>query len=125
MQQGDLLGLLDKESRVWVHALPNSPTRSLLDDISFHVVVALRIGAVVCQPRTYQCGVRFSTGGHHGLSCKQRLAEETAITLKDVIKRALVLAGIQSTLEPQDLTKPTKSGRTDFGDRRPGRSSPT
>ena len=78
-------------SLLWEHSLT----------LSLWVVVALRVGASVCEWHKCQCGSMMDTLGHHGLSCcfsARRSFRHSASN--DVLKWALYGAGIPSVLEP-------------------------
>ena len=70
------------------------------------ITIALRLGALICQPHRCRCGAMVDARGLHPLSCRYsagRLPRHAA--LNDVIKRALTTAGIPSNLEPPGLDR--------------------
>ena len=75
-----------------------------LDDTSFRIAVAIRLGAPVCTPHQCICGAPVEGAGLHGLSCRKssgRIARHSAIN--GLIKTALSAAEVPSRLEPQGL----------------------
>ncbi|OWA54844.1 hypothetical protein BV898_19237 [Hypsibius exemplaris] len=93
-----------KESGAWLNALPIPSLGNLLNDNSLRVSVALRFGALVCQPHVCQCGARVNADGQHGLSCQKSAGRPCRhSSMNDIVKRALVTAGVQSILEPTGL----------------------
>ena len=68
--------------------------------------VALRIGAVVCQPHRCRCGREVDSLGHHSLSCVYSAGRNPRhAALNDIVKRAFATAGIPSHLEPRGLDR--------------------
>ncbi|KAF2890502.1 hypothetical protein ILUMI_15672 [Ignelater luminosus] len=57
------------ESGAWLQAIPSSHIGTLMDNYSFRVCVALRIGSPVCRPHNCVCGAQVSVDGRHGLHC--------------------------------------------------------
>lgn len=101
-----LLALQEPESNAWLNALPSSTLGNLLDDSTFRISVALRLGQPICEPHTCTCGEIVNKFGHHGLSCKKsagRLARHRLIN--DIIKRSLVSAGFPAQLEPSGICR--------------------
>ena len=96
-----LLAAACGESGSWLHALPTPSLGTLLDPDSFRVAVALRVGAVVCEPHPCRCGQMMDARGLHGLSCKYSAGRHPRhAALNDVVRRSLQSAGIPSILEP-------------------------
>jgi hypothetical protein len=96
-----LLAAASRESGLWLHAIPSPSLGTLLDPESFRIAIALRIGAVVCEPHSCRCGRMMDSRGLHGLSCKFSAGRHPRhAALNDVIRRALQSAGIPSILEP-------------------------
>ncbi|OWA52982.1 hypothetical protein BV898_17420 [Hypsibius exemplaris] len=91
----------------WLNALPTPSLGNLLDDDCLRITVALRLGAAVCQPHRCQaCGREVREDGHHGLSCAfgiSRGSRHSAIN--EVIKRAIVSAGVPAIREPPGLCR--------------------
>ncbi|KAF2891155.1 hypothetical protein ILUMI_15018, partial [Ignelater luminosus] len=57
------------ESGAWLQAIPSSHIGTLMNNNSFRVCVALRIGSPVCRPYNCICGAQVSVDGRHGLHC--------------------------------------------------------
>lgn len=77
-----------------------------MDDSTFKVAIALRLGCKLCQPHSCVCGSTVDTYGHHALSCiKSPGRFSRHFMINDIIKRALVSAGIPSILEPTGLSR--------------------
>ena len=91
----------------WVQTTPIPSLGLHIDDETFRIAVALRLGLVIYSYEPQQCrlcGHTVDKLGHHGLSCKKsagRFPRHAA--LNDVIKRALSSAGVPSILEPVGL----------------------
>ena len=95
-----------RESGLWLHALPTPSLGTLLDPETFRVAVALRVGAVVCEPHSCRCGRLMDARGLHGLSCKYSAGRHPRhAALNDVVRRALQSAGIPSILEPVGIDR--------------------
>lgn len=93
-------------SGAWLNAFPVSSIGMLLDRDTLRTAVALRVGADVCAPHHCRCGALMNARGLHALSCQLsagRLPRHAA--LNDVIKRALLSAGMPSVLEPPGLDR--------------------
>ncbi|KAF2890845.1 hypothetical protein ILUMI_15328 [Ignelater luminosus] len=58
-----------QKSGAWLQAIPTSNIGTLMDNNSFRVCVALRIGSSVCRPYNCICGAQVSVHGRHGLHC--------------------------------------------------------
>jgi hypothetical protein len=101
-----VLASASRESGLWLHALPSPALGTLLDPESFRVAVALRVGAVVCEPHTCRCGRPMDARGLHGLSCKYSAGRHPRhAALNDVVRRALQSAGVPSMLEPVGIDR--------------------
>ena len=101
-----LMATAQKESGAWFNALPVSSLGTLQDPESFRVVIALRVGAGVCNPNSCRCGGRMDSRALHGFSCKYsagRFPRHSA--MDDMIKRALQKAGLSSVFEPPGLDR--------------------
>jgi hypothetical protein len=101
-----LLGVTGNKSGAWLNALPSPTLGTLLDNDSFRVAIALRIGAPICCPHTCQCGASVNTLGTHGLSCRFSAGRRFRhAEVNDLIRRAFVSAGIPSLLEPSGVSR--------------------
>jgi hypothetical protein len=95
-----------KESGCWLNAIPIPSLGNLLDDSTLRISIALRLGAEVCRPHKCQCGGQVDLYGHHGLSCKRSAGRSSRhSSLNEVLKRALVSAGVQAIREPPGLER--------------------
>ncbi|KAF2899322.1 hypothetical protein ILUMI_06853 [Ignelater luminosus] len=89
------------ESGAWLQAIPSSHIGTLMDNNSFRVCVALRIGSPVCRPYNCICGAQVSVDGRHGLHCGKgsgRFSRHNE--LNDILKRSLSSMGMPCLLEP-------------------------
>ncbi len=89
---------------MWLNALPLANVGLKLDDASLSVAVALRLGVSAVHPHTCKCGASVLADGHHGLSCVRSAGRQSRhAVVNDLIKRALVSAGVQNIREPTGL----------------------
>ena len=75
-------------------------------DDTLTVLVALKIGAPVCEPHVCRCGANFNTLGLHNLACRfsaGRLARHAE--LNDAVKRPLQASGVPCLLEPPGISR--------------------
>jgi hypothetical protein len=101
-----LLGVIGNKSGAWLNALPSPMLGTLLNNDSFRIAIALRIGAPICCPHTCQCGAMVNIYGTHGLSCRFSAGRRFRhAEVNDLIKRAFVSAGIPSLLEPSGVSR--------------------
>lgn len=85
-------------------ARPCSSLVTKLNKSSLRIAIALRLVALVCSPHTCVCGESVDRTGIAGLGCHKsagRLISQSVVN--DLIIRALLLAEIQSKLEPNSL----------------------
>jgi hypothetical protein len=95
------LGVSTKESGFWLNALPSSCLSNKLDNDSFKISIALRLGSKICEILACRCGGTIDDHGHHGLSCKFNAGRQSRHhTLNEIICRSLSSAGFSSILEP-------------------------
>ena len=101
-----ILALQHPESNAWLQALPSVSLGNLLDNSSFRISMALRLGQPVCEEHTCTCGEKVDILGLHGLSCFKSAGRALRHgLLNDVIKRALSSVGIPSVLEPSGISR--------------------
>jgi hypothetical protein len=106
ISQARLLSVSTRESGSWLHALPSSSLGNRLDDDSLRVAVALRLGASICAPHICPCGKLVDILGHHGLSCNRSAGRRPRHeAINEVIRRALVSAGVPAILEPSGVCR--------------------
>lgn len=101
-----LLAIQEREASAWLNAIPSSNIGTLMDNLSFSIAIALRLGCRFCQPHTCRCGTVVDELGHHGLSCLKssgRISRHSA--LNDIIKRSLTSAGFPTILEPVGISR--------------------
>ncbi|XP_055339110.1 uncharacterized protein LOC129588765 [Paramacrobiotus metropolitanus] len=99
-----LLASATPESGYWTHALPSSSIGNLLDDESFRIAVAIRLGAPASSDHRCRCGSDVTADGHHGLSCKFSAGRRPRHDcINDILRRALGSAGIPARTEPRGM----------------------
>lgn len=102
-----LLAVSAPESGHWLHALPSENIGTMLDPSTLRIVVGLRLGLEICAPHHCPCSrCVVDTMGRHGLSCIKsagRLFRHASIN--DLVRRALVTAGVPASLEPCGLSR--------------------
>ena len=84
-------------SGAFLQAIPMSMIGTRLDETSFRIAVAIRLGAPVCTSHQCICGAPIEGTGLHGLSCRKsssRIARHSAIN--GLIKTALSAAEVPS-----------------------------
>lgn len=100
------LASIAKESNGWLLALPSRAVGTLLDNNTFRISVALRIGGVICAHHQCVCGENVTSDGRHGLSCVKSAGRHSRHSmLNDIIRRALVSAKIPAVLEPVGMSR--------------------
>ncbi|XP_075975622.1 uncharacterized protein LOC142976226 [Anticarsia gemmatalis] len=105
-ERARLLAVGEWESGLWLQALPSSNVGIMLDDATFRLAACLRVGAPCVSPHRCHCGVLVDNLGHHGLSCSRSAGRISRhCSLNDIIRRALVTAGVPAVLEPNGLAR--------------------
>jgi len=100
-----LLAISAPHAGDWLHALPISSCGLRLDEF-IRVVVGLRLGINLCQPRQCPCGSQVDTRGTHGLACKQSSGRTVRHPhINDLVWHSLLRAGIPSSKEPSGLSR--------------------
>ena len=90
----------------WLEALPSPSLGLKLENQQFRIACALRLGAKVCHHHTCICGKEVASDGIHGLSCQRSAGRHPRHShINDLIKRALVSAGIATIREPQGVSR--------------------
>ena len=95
---------LKQESSLWLNVIPSKHIGTLLDNNTFRISTALRLGSEMCHPYQCVCGVWVDTYGSHGLCCRYsagRLPKHSE--LNNIINRGLSTANVPATLEPYGL----------------------
>jgi hypothetical protein len=78
-----------KESGSWLHAIPSPNIGTLLDNTSFQVCIALRLGSNLCTPHICKCNAKVAEIGIHGLSCSK-----IVVDFQDTLKLILLSTGL-------------------------------
>lgn len=95
---------LKPEASVWLSAVPSRNIGTLLNDMTFKISVALRLGLQICQPHMCCCGELVDIYGTHGLKCRFSAGRHVRHQeLNHIIKRSLTTSNTPSTLEPIGL----------------------
>lgn len=90
-----------KESNAWLTVLPSRHIGTLLDNNTFRISVALRLGCELCIPHLCKCGSQVNSNGIHGLSCRKSAGRIPCHSeVNNILHRALQTANIPSKLEP-------------------------
>ena len=101
-----LLAVSLKEAGAWLNALPSPVLGTHLDNSSFRVAAALRLGCKICEPHLCLCDNSVNESGHHGLCCKLRKGRRSRHeAVNDIIKRALCSAEVPSIREPPGCSR--------------------
>ena len=101
-----LLSASSTSAGVWLSALPIPSLGLKLSNEQMRICVALRLGSRICVPHQCICGATVHEDGIHGLSCRKNGGRAPRhAEANDVIKRALVSAGIPAIKEPQGISR--------------------
>jgi hypothetical protein len=106
-----LKALQCRKSGSWLHAIPSPNIGTLLDKTSFQVYIGLRLGCNLCTPHICKCNAKVDEIGIHGLSCSKsngRFSRHTEIN--SIINRSLTSIHVNSTLEPNGLSRDDEKG---------------
>lgn len=99
-----LTASLKHESSLWLSVLPSKNIGTLLDDNTFRISMALRLGAEMCHEYNCVCGVLVDNYGRHGLCCRKSYGKYLLHRdLNNIIHRTLQSANIPASLEPVGL----------------------
>ena len=89
-----------------MNAVPCSFVGTRLDNSSFSIATALRLGVPICAPHQWVCGENIDQYGVRGLSCRRSAGRHSRHSaVNDLIKRALTAAEIPARLEPSCLSR--------------------
>lgn len=92
------------ESNAWLNALPSKNVGTSLDNNTFKICMALRLGAPICRPHICSCGTFVNEFGTHGLSCQKSAGRHSRHSeLNRILCQALTSICFPSTLEPPGL----------------------
>ena len=84
----------------WISATPIAQIGTRLYDDELRILVAFRLGLVVCHPHRCRCGSSVLPDGLHPLSCRYSAGIfPRHATINDITKRVLDAAGFHSVLE--------------------------
>ena len=98
-----------KESNSWLAALPSKSIGTLLDNNTFRISIALRIGTDICSRHKCVCGEFVSEDGTHGLSCLYsagRIARHSEFN--NIMHRSLKTGNFPSMREPPGMFRDDK-----------------
>lgn len=100
---------LVKESNGWLTVLPSKFVGTLLDNNTFRISIALRLGCDICIPHKCKCGKNVDKSGTHGLSCKYSAGRHPRHSgFNNIICRTLHTANFPAKLEPPLFRKDGK-----------------
>lgn len=98
------LSSLRTESNAWLTALPSKFVGTFLDNNTFRISTALRLGCDICVTHKCICGDTVSADGTHGLNCQKSAGRHSRHTeLNSILQNALQTAMIPSKKEPSGL----------------------
>jgi len=99
--------LQHEESGAWLNAFPSPAIGTFIDNNTFRVCVALRLGCKICEKYTCSCGSVVLENALHALSCPKTAASRLARhgVFNDIIHRSLTTINIPSKLEPPGLSR--------------------
>lgn len=101
-----LLAVFERESGLWLSALPSPNLGTLFDDCSLSMCVGLRLGLRTNHPHSCRCGGIVDDRGHHALSCRMSAGRiPRHASLNDLVRRALVSANVPAVLEPIGIVR--------------------
>lgn len=93
----------EPESSLWLSVLPSKNIGTLLDDNTFRISMALRLGADMFHEHFCACGALVDKSRIHGLCCKKNIAKYAKHRKNNIIHRALNSANVPAKLEPTGL----------------------
>lgn len=96
-----------KKSGAWLNAFPSPNIGTFMDNNTFRICVALRLGCKICESHICVCGSLVYENGIHGLCCTKsasaRLSRHSEIN--DILHRSLASMNVPSKLEPPGLSR--------------------
>ncbi|XP_063382985.1 uncharacterized protein LOC134669394 [Cydia fagiglandana] len=105
-ERARLLAATKWESGSWLQALPSKNLGTLLSTNTFRISLCLRLGVACVAPHLCQCGANVTCFGVQGLSCARSVGRLSRhASLNDILRRALVTAGVPAVLEPSGLAR--------------------
>lgn len=100
------LALQEKESNYWLHAYPSPNLGTFMDNSTFKIATALRLGIKICQIHMCRCGNATDRFGHHALRCRKRAGRfPLHRELNNIIYRSLTSLNVPAILEPQGVCR--------------------
>ena len=100
-----MLAAAESESGIRFQVISVPSLETQLEAETLTGLVALRIGAQVCEPHVCRCRANVNTLGLHNLACRVSAAGlPRHAELNDVVKRALHASGVSCLLEPPGLS---------------------
>ena len=94
------------QSSAWLNALPSPQLGTFLNNETFRIACALRLGVKICHSHKCICGETVDEYGLHGLSCRRQKGRVSRHAAgNDIIARALRTADIPSLLEPTGISR--------------------
>jgi hypothetical protein len=104
-----------RESGSWLHAILSPNICTLLDNTSFQVCFGLRLGCNLCTPHFCKCSAKVEEIGIHGLSCSKSSGRFSRHSENNsIINRSLTSIHVNSTLEPNGLSRDDGKHPDDF-----------
>ena len=102
-----ILAAQEPKAGCWLDVIPSPSLGTHLDDDSFRIACALRLGTSICHPHScISCGKAVDKFGRHGLSCTMSSGRHSRLSIcNDIIKRSLHSAGYPSLIEPAGLSR--------------------
>ena len=100
------LALQENESNQWLKAYPSPNLGTFMDNSTFKISTALRLGIKICQTHTCKCGKIADSYGYHALRCAQstgRLPKHRE--MNNIIYRTLTSLNVPAILEPQGVSR--------------------
>lgn len=99
--------LQHKESGAWLNAFPSTNIGTFLDNNTFRICAALRLGCKICESHICVCGSLVEENGIHGLCCPKSASARFArhCLMNDIVHRSLSSINVPSKLEPQGLSR--------------------
>ena len=96
-----------KESGAWLNAFPSPNIGTFMDNNTFRICVALRLGCKICESYICVCGSLVNENGIHGLSCTKSASArfERHTIMNDTLHRSLTSINVPSKLEPLGLSR--------------------
>jgi hypothetical protein len=106
VERARLLSVSADHATAWVNARPVPSLDLKLNPVELRVAVSFLLGMPVYREHTCVCGLQADSKGIHALSCSTGTARNSRHnSANDIIKRALVSAGVPAIREPVGLSR--------------------